>query len=339
MPMNERYEPQALEPKWQPRWEESGLFRAGRRPGAPKKYILEMLPYPSGKMHMGHVRNYLIGDVLARYFAHARLRRAAPHGLGRLRPAGGERGHQGRRAPGGAHRREHQGFKAEIKSLGYAYDWTREVNTCEPEYYRWNQWFFLKMLERGLVYRRFSRVNWCTGCLTVIANEQVKDGRCERCDSAVAGPGHARVGVPHHPRQPGAAGQPGHPDRAGPSASSRRSATGSAAPRAWRRTSGWRAAARPCASSPPASTPSSAAPTWCWRPSTALAQQIAPAEQAPQVEAFVSSMAAMGKEQRRARTPRRRASSPAPTRSTPSPASRCRCGSPTSCSPTTAPAR
>jgi leucyl-tRNA synthetase len=183
--MNERYEPQALEPKWQSRWEEAGLFRAGRRPDAPRKYILEMLPYPSGKMHMGHVRNYLIGDVLVRYHW--------MRGADVLHPMGWDAfGLPAENAAikDGVHpavrtRENIDSFKKEIRSLGYAYDWSREVNTSQPEYYRWNQWFFIQMLERGLVYRRFSRVNWCTGCLTVIANEQVKDGTCERCESPV----------------------------------------------------------------------------------------------------------------------------------------------------------
>nr|WP_128796145.1 leucine--tRNA ligase [Corallococcus coralloides] len=185
MAMNERYEPQSIEGKWQTRWEEEGLFRAGRRPDAPKKYVLEMLPYPSGQMHMGHVRNYLIGDVYARYYQ--------MRGFDVLHPMGWDAfGLPAENAAikDGVHpairtRENIESFKAEIKTLGYSYDWTREVNTSQPEYYRWNQWFFLQMLERGLVYRRFSKVNWCTGCLTVIANEQVKDGRCERCDSEV----------------------------------------------------------------------------------------------------------------------------------------------------------
>ncbi|HVG57694.1 MAG TPA: leucine--tRNA ligase [Hyalangium sp.] len=185
MAMNERYEPQAIEGKWQTRWEEAGVFRAGTRPGAPKKYILEMLPYPSGKMHMGHVRNYLIGDVYARYF---RMR-----GYDVLHPMGWDAfGLPAENAAikDGVHpavrtQENIDSFKAEMRSLGYSYDWAREVNTSKPEYYRWNQWFFIQMLERGLVYRRFSKVNWCTGCLTVIANEQVKEGVCERCDSPV----------------------------------------------------------------------------------------------------------------------------------------------------------
>ncbi|MCP3057192.1 leucine--tRNA ligase [Myxococcus sp. K38C18041901] len=185
MAMNERYEPQAIEGKWQARWDEAGIFRAGERPGAPKKYVLEMLPYPSGKMHMGHVRNYLIGDVYARYFL--------MRGYDVLHPMGWDAfGLPAENAAikDGVHpairtQENIVSFKAEMKSLGYSYDWSREVNTSQPEYYRWNQWFFIKMLEKGLVYRRFSKVNWCTGCHTVIANEQVKDGVCERCSSPV----------------------------------------------------------------------------------------------------------------------------------------------------------
>jgi leucyl-tRNA synthetase len=183
--MNERYEPQAIEKKWQTRWEEAGVFRAGTRPGAPKKYILEMLPYPSGKMHMGHVRNYLLGDVYARFF------RMRGHDV--LHPMGWDAfGLPAENAAikDGVHpavrtRENIESFKEEMRSLGYSYDWSREVNTSEPEYYRWNQWFFIQMLEKGIVYRRFSKVNWCTGCLTVIANEQVKEGTCERCESPV----------------------------------------------------------------------------------------------------------------------------------------------------------
>ncbi len=185
MPINERYEPLVLEKKWQERWEREGLFRAGRRPNAPKKYVLEMLPYPSGKMHMGHVRNYLLGDIYARYFA--------MKGFDVLHPLGWDSfGLPAENAAikDGVHpavrtRENIASFKHDVISLGLSYDWSRELNSCEPEYYRWNQWFFVKMLEKGLVYRRFSKVNWCTGCLTVIANEQVKDGTCERCDSPV----------------------------------------------------------------------------------------------------------------------------------------------------------
>jgi leucyl-tRNA synthetase len=185
MPMHEKYDPRSIEPAWQKRWLDAGVFRAGRRPTAPEKYVLEMLPYPSGKMHMGHVRNYLIGDVLARYYAMKGFDVLHPMGWDALGlPA------ENAAIKDGVHPavRTHENivsFKTEMLALGYAYDWTREVNTSEPKYYRWNQWFFLKMLERDLVYKRRARVNWCTDCLTVIANEQVKDGVCERCGHPV----------------------------------------------------------------------------------------------------------------------------------------------------------
>ncbi|MFL5321979.1 MAG: leucine--tRNA ligase [Myxococcaceae bacterium] len=185
MPMNERYESSQIESKWQSRWADTNVFRAGRRVGAPKKYVLEMLPYPSGKMHMGHVRNYLIGDVYARYFSMKGFDVFHPMGWDAFGLPAENAAIKDKIHPAIRTRENIDSFKKEIKSLGYAYDWSREVNTSEPEYYRWNQWFFVKMLEKGIVYRRFSRVNWCTGCLTVIANEQVVDGKCERCDSKV----------------------------------------------------------------------------------------------------------------------------------------------------------
>jgi leucyl-tRNA synthetase len=183
--MNERYEPKTIEPKWQARWAEEGVFRADGRPEAPKKYVLEMLPYPSGSMHMGHVRNYLLGDVYARYY---RMR-----GFDVLHPMGWDAfGLPAENAAikDGVHpairtRENIESFKKEFASLGYSYDWTREITTSDPAYYRWNQWFFLRMWEQKMVYRRFAKVNWCPSCLTVIANEQVKDGRCERCESVV----------------------------------------------------------------------------------------------------------------------------------------------------------
>src|SRR3954447_15512456 len=147
MPMNDRYEPARIESKWQTRWDREKVFAAGNRPQAPKKYVLEMLPYPSGKMHMGHVRNYIIGDVYARYF---RMR-----GFDVLHPMGWDAfGLPAENAAikDGVHPLQRtqeniDAFRAEFRSLGFAYDWEREVNTSDPEYYRWNQWFFIKLLE------------------------------------------------------------------------------------------------------------------------------------------------------------------------------------------------
>ncbi len=185
MALNEKYEPSVIEPKWQKRWDDEKVFRAGRGGPAGKKYVLEMLPYPSGKMHMGHVRNYLIGDVYARYFKMKGFDVVHPMGWDAFGLPAENAAIKDGVHPATRTAENIASFKKEIQSLGYAYDWDLEIDTSKPEYYRWNQWFFVKMLERGLVYRRFSKVNWCTGCLTVIANEQVKDGTCERCESKV----------------------------------------------------------------------------------------------------------------------------------------------------------
>ena len=174
------YEPQRIEAKWQRIWEEQGAFNADRDPARPKYYVLEMLPYPSGTMHMGHMRNYSIGDAVARF---KRMR-----GLNVLHPIGWDSfGLPAENAAikNGIPPRQWtnsniEQMKAVCKRFGFSYDWRREISTCEPEYYRWNQWFFLKMLERGLAYRKLSKVNWCPQCQTVLANEQVVDGCCWR---------------------------------------------------------------------------------------------------------------------------------------------------------------
>ncbi len=181
--MNERYVPASIESKWQQRWEEEKLFRV--KGVGPKRYVLEMFPYPSGKMHMGHVRNYLIGDVLARYYRMRGFDVLHPMGWDALGLPAENAAIKDGRHPAERTRENVAQFKAEMLSVGYSYDWTREFATCDADYYRWNQWFFLKMKERGLVYRRTSKVNWCPGCATVIANEQVKDGLCERSGDPV----------------------------------------------------------------------------------------------------------------------------------------------------------
>jgi leucyl-tRNA synthetase len=189
MSMNERYEPQSIESRWQKRWEEAGVFRAGRRPQAEPRYVLEMFPYPSGAMHMGHARVYTIGDALARFLRMRGYDVLHPIGFDALGLPAENAAIKDGRHPGERTRENIVSFRAEMKKLGYAFDWEREIVTADPEYYRWNQWFFLKMLERDVVYRRQGKANWCTGCNTVIANEQVldKDGAqvCERCDSPV----------------------------------------------------------------------------------------------------------------------------------------------------------
>ncbi len=183
--MKENYDFEAVEAKWQKKWDEAGAFAAVADPSRPKYYCLEMYPYPSGRIHMGHVRNYSIGDVLARF--------KAMRGFNVLHPIGWDA--LGMPAENAAikHGVHPQTWtldniakmKAQLRRMGFAYDWDREVNSCLPEYYKWNQWIFLKMLERGLAFRRESWVNWCPKCATVLANEQVVGGGCWRCDTPV----------------------------------------------------------------------------------------------------------------------------------------------------------
>src|SRR5262249_34228906 len=178
-----RYDPQRIEEKWSARWQaDPSLYAAEDHTSKRKKYyVLEMLPYPSGVLHMGHVRNYSIGDALARYMwmqGHNVLHPMGwdAFGLPAENAAIKNRTHPRQWTLGNiAH------MKAQMQRIGFAYDWSREVTTCQPEYYRWNQWFFLKLYEKGLAYRKKSRVNWCPECATVLANEQViNDGCCWR---------------------------------------------------------------------------------------------------------------------------------------------------------------
>ncbi|MBI5070544.1 MAG: leucine--tRNA ligase [Deltaproteobacteria bacterium] len=186
MSMNDRYEPRSIESRWQGRWEQAGVFRAGRRPSAEKKYVLEMFPYPSGAMHMGHARVYTIGDAIARYLRARGHDVFHPIGFDALGLPAENAALKDGKHPAERTRENIVSFRQDLKSMGYSFDWERELATCDPEYYRWNQWFFVKMLERGIVYRRTGKANWCTSCLTVIANEQVVDGdRCERCSAQV----------------------------------------------------------------------------------------------------------------------------------------------------------
>ncbi|MDA8086816.1 MAG: leucine--tRNA ligase [Nitrospiraceae bacterium] len=185
--MKKRYEPGEIELKWQAIWakKEENIFSSRVSNTKPKFYCLEMFPYPSGKIHMGHVRNYAIGDVIARY---KRMR-----GYNVLHPMGWDSfGLPAENAAikEGVHPAHwtHENIsymKKQLVRLGLSYDWSRELATCLPEYYRWNQWFFIKMFEKGIAYRKASFVNWCPSCSTVLANEQVTEGRCWRCESMV----------------------------------------------------------------------------------------------------------------------------------------------------------
>ena len=183
----QRYSPAEIEPKWQARWDaDASLYAAeGHDSGKPKYYCLEMLPYPSGALHMGHVRNYAIGDALARYMW--------MRGYNVLHPMGWDAfGLPAENAAlkNGVPPREWTfaniaAMKKQLQRLGMGFDWATEVTTCLPDYYRWNQWFFLKMYEKGLAYRKKSKVNWCPECATVLANEQVVGGRCWRHEDTV----------------------------------------------------------------------------------------------------------------------------------------------------------
>jgi len=183
--MDERYQPKAIEEKWQQIWAENQTFKVAEDPAKPKYYVLEMFPYPSGRIHMGHVRNYSIGDVMARY---KRMR-----GCNVLHPMGwdafglpAENAAIERGVHPEAWTQENILYmKTQLKRMGLSYDWDREVATCEPEYYRWNQWIFLQFFKKGLAYKKSSFVNWCPSCETVLANEQVIDGCCWRCDATV----------------------------------------------------------------------------------------------------------------------------------------------------------
>jgi len=183
--MNHQYDHKTVEKRWQDYWERERTFTVTEDPSRQKYYCLEMFPYPSGRIHMGHVRNYAIGDVVARY----QLMR----GFNVLHPMGWDAfGLPAENAAieRGVHPKAWTDeniryMRSQLRQMGLSYDWDREVTTCEPEYYRWNQWFFLKMYERGLAYRKRSAVNWCPSCETVLANEQVEDGRCWRCNTVV----------------------------------------------------------------------------------------------------------------------------------------------------------
>jgi leucyl-tRNA synthetase len=183
--MDEKYEPHRIERKWQDLWNSQNLFRVGEDTGRPKYYLLEMFPYPSGNIHMGHVRNYTIGDVVARY---KRMR-----GFNVLHPMGWDAFGMPAENAAIAHRTHPARWtygnidhmRSQLKRMGFSYDWQRELATCRPEYYRWEQWLFLKMYAKGLAFRKESYVNWCDPCQTVLANEQVEAGMCWRCGKPV----------------------------------------------------------------------------------------------------------------------------------------------------------
>ncbi|MGG2141026.1 leucine--tRNA ligase [Symbiopectobacterium sp. RP] len=183
--MQEQYRPEEIETRVQLHWQENKTFKVTEEPGKEKYYCLSMLPYPSGRLHMGHVRNYTIGDVISRYQRMLGKNVLQPIGWDAFGlPAEGA-AVKNNTAPAPWTYANIDYMKNQLKLLGFGYDWDREVATCKPDYYRWEQWFFTKLYEKGLVYKKTSTVNWCPNDQTVLANEQVIDGCCWRCDSKV----------------------------------------------------------------------------------------------------------------------------------------------------------
>jgi leucyl-tRNA synthetase len=183
----QRYDPATIEPKWQQRWAADPALYAAEPVdcGKPKYYVLEMLPYPSGQLHMGHVRNYSIGDALARHMWMRGYNVMHPMGWDAFGLPAENAALKNHVPPREWTLSNIAGMKRQFGRLGMAFDWATEVTTCLPDYYRWNQWFFLRMFERGLAYRKKSKVNWCPECATVLANEQVIDGRCWRHEDTI----------------------------------------------------------------------------------------------------------------------------------------------------------
>ena len=183
--MESEYKPDQIELATQKYWEDNKVFRVTEDPGKEKYYCLSMFPYPSGRLHMGHVRNYTIGDVISRY--------QRMQGKNVLQPMGwdafglpAENAAIKHNVPPAKWTRENIAYmRSELKRLGLGYDWDRELATCDPDYYRWEQWLFIRLYEKGLVYKKTAGVNWCPNDLTVLANEQVIDGKCWRCDTDV----------------------------------------------------------------------------------------------------------------------------------------------------------
>jgi leucyl-tRNA synthetase len=182
-----RYNPAEIEPKWQARWDaDPKLYTAeGHDSGKPKFYCLEMLPYPSGQLHMGHVRNYSIGDALARFMWMRGHNVLHPMGWDAFGLPAENAALKNNTPPRDWTLQNIAAMKKQMRRMGLSYDWSTEVATCLPDYYRWNQWFFLKMYETGLAYRKKSKVNWCPDCQTVLANEQVVNGRCWRHEDTI----------------------------------------------------------------------------------------------------------------------------------------------------------
>ena len=174
------YDHNQIELKWHERWRDADFYKAEENSAKPKFYVLEMLPYPSGTLHIGHIRNYSIGDALARYKWMRGFNVLHPMGWDAFGLPAENAAIANKRPPREWTQQNIDAMKTTHRRFAFSYDWDREVSTCEPEYYRWNQWFFLRMLDRGLAYRKKALVNWCPKCATVLANEQVVEGCCWR---------------------------------------------------------------------------------------------------------------------------------------------------------------
>ncbi|GFO68444.1 leucine--tRNA ligase [Geomonas limicola] len=183
--MEEKYSPKVVEDKWQSFWAENESFRATEDPAQKKYYLLEMFPYPSGKIHMGHVRNYSIGDVIARFKRMQGFNVLHPMGWDAFGMPAENAAIQNKSHPAHWTYDNIAYMRGQLKRLGLSYDWERELATCDLDYYKWEQQIFLEMYKKGLAYKKVSPVNWCPKCETVLANEQVEDGACWRCDSIV----------------------------------------------------------------------------------------------------------------------------------------------------------
>ena len=183
--MNAEYNPQDVEKKAQDYWVEKKLFCVSEDPQKKKFFCLSMFPYPSGKLHMGHVRNYTLGDVISRYQRMLGFNVLQPMGWDAFGLPAENAAIQNNLPPAKWTYANIAAMRTQLQRLGFAYDWNREITTCKPEYYRWEQWFFTQLFAKDLVYKKTAPVNWCPKDHTVLANEQVKDGRCWRCDTLV----------------------------------------------------------------------------------------------------------------------------------------------------------
>ncbi|NLD20315.1 MAG: leucine--tRNA ligase [Clostridiales bacterium] len=183
--MLEKYNFSQIEKKWQKKWEEGNTFKVAEDPNKEKYYVLEMFPYPSGKLHMGHVRNYSIGDVIARFKRMNGFNVLHPMGFDSFGLPAENAAIKNNVEPSLWTLNNIKEMEEQLKELGLSYDWDREVATCQPDYYKWMQWIFIQFYKKGLAYKKENPVNWCPSCQTVLANEQVVDGKCERCGTLV----------------------------------------------------------------------------------------------------------------------------------------------------------